>query len=197
MTDYIVVSGSRSFVLHPDAKALYNVTEKFILSYREKYSNPSDPDSFWLIVGGAEGFDEACAKIAMRNDIPYLLALPNSKYGAHYWRDKPLFKHPNRYNTFLEICKGAAEVHTVVPNGLIYEHGVHSNHLRNKWMINEALAEENSGDTAVGLVCQINHSPGTWNFMKYANSRSLPYYQFNVTSREFEYVEHGAASPAD
>lgn len=189
MEDYIVVSGSRAFVTQENARELYDLVEKFILSYREKYSNETN---FWLVTGGQEGFDEACAKIAMRNDIPYLIALSNDMFPHHYWGNASVLRNvPDRLQTFKTIKDAAQEIKIVSPGDKVFIDGTHTNHIRNQWMIDETMEFIPEGNTAVGLICQIGEDPNVVDFMKRARNKGLPYHSFDVTTKEFTYVSSG------
>lgn len=122
----VMGTGSRSMVTDPNAKNIYNTLERYITILHEE-----DPDLV-LITGMAEGWDEAIAKVAFRNHIPYICAIPNKGYGEYYWGKHSLLG-VNRMNTFNQLVNGAAEVVYVCAG--IYENGVHANFVRNQWMV--------------------------------------------------------------
>lgn len=122
----IMGTGSRSMVTHKDRVEIYHNLEAEVLRLAAKYPN------LHLISGMAEGWDEAIAKAAFRNNIPYSVYLPNSGYGKYYWGDHS-FLGVNRIDTFNELVLGAQE--RIVVCKSIYENGVHANFIRNQAMV--------------------------------------------------------------
>ena len=120
-------TGSRSLVLHPDRKEIFALLEFKILLMFE-----SNPDLV-LITGMAEGFDEAIAKIGLKNNIPYLAYIPNYGYADYYWKNHSKMGK-NRINTYQKLLNGAADI-TFVCQSNLYVDGVHSNFVRNSAMI--------------------------------------------------------------
>lgn len=117
-------------VLAADAKAIYDNLEQEVLRLQVKYP------TLHLISGMAEGWDEAIAKVAMRNSIPYTVMIPNLGYGKYYWQQNSLLKR-DRMSTFIELINNAADVVYVCK--YIYENvdGVrtHANFIRNQAMV--------------------------------------------------------------
>lgn len=126
----IMGTGSRSMVKAPDAKAVYDNLEAKVLMLSAKY-----PD-LQLISGMAEGWDEAIAKVAMRNSIPYTVMIPNLGYGSYYWGKNSLLG-VDRMATFNELITHATDIVYVCK--YIYENvdGVrtHANFIRNQAMV--------------------------------------------------------------
>lgn len=113
-------------VVANNAKAIYDNLEAEVLRLRAKY-----PD-LHVISGMAEGWDEAIAKAAMRNSIPYTVMIPNKGYGDYYWRRNSLLG-VDRSATFATLCEHAREVVYVCDS--LYVNGVHSNFVRNQAMV--------------------------------------------------------------
>ena len=111
-----------------DRHEIYDRLEKYILALPNQ-------DELLLISGMAEGWDEAIAKVGLRNNIPYHVYIPNITYGAYYWGQKSLTgKH--RVNAFDHLVENATEVTYVCGN--VYVEGVHSNFIRNDAMVDAA-----------------------------------------------------------
>jgi predicted Rossmann-fold nucleotide-binding protein len=125
----IMGTGSRSMLTEPDVKEIYFNLEAEVLRLADKYD-------LHLISGMAEGWDEAIAKAAMRNGIPYTVMIPNKGYGNYYWGKNSLLKK-NRMNVFNELVKHATKVVYVCDS--IYEEidgkEVHANFIRNQAMV--------------------------------------------------------------
>lgn len=98
----IMGTGSRSMVMAEDAKDIYQTLEEYVLWLHEQ-------EEVCLISGLAEGWDEAIAKVGIRNGISYIAVVPTKDYGSYYWGRKSLTGH-NRLNTFNELVAGASEV---------------------------------------------------------------------------------------
>lgn len=126
----IMGTGSRSMVKAPDAKTVYDNLEAKVLLLAAKY-----PD-LTLISGMAEGWDEAIAKVAQRNGIPYIVMIPNLGYASYYWGKNSLLK-VDRMKTFNALITNATDVVYVCK--YIYEdvNGIrtHSNFIRNQAMV--------------------------------------------------------------
>jgi uncharacterized phage-like protein YoqJ len=122
----VMGTGSRSMVTAPDRIAVYQNLDSKILQLQDE-----DPHLV-LISGMAEGWDEAIAKIGMRREIPYIVCLPNDGYGRYYWAQHSLLG-VNRIDMFNELILHATEV-IIVCNSL-YEDGIHSNFVRNQFMV--------------------------------------------------------------
>ena len=114
-------------VVADNAKSIYENLEAEVLRLAAKYPE------LHLISGMAEGWDEAIAKVGMRNGIPYTAMIPNKGYDDYYWRRNSLLG-VNRINTFNELYYKAHEVVYVCDS--LYVNGVHSNFVRNEHMVN-------------------------------------------------------------
>lgn len=123
---YVMGTGSRSMLTEPNRKDIYATLERYILTLAEN-------QDITLITGMAEGWDEAIAKVGLRNDIPYMAYLPHPTYGDYYWGRKSLL-NKNRMDTFGTLLKGASSI--VVVSQELYVDGVHANFVRNQWMVN-------------------------------------------------------------
>ena len=129
----VMGTGSRSMVTNPHRHNIYANLEQKVLQLREQY-----PDLV-LISGMAEGWDEAIAKVGMRNEIPYEVALPTNTYGQYYWAQHSVL-HRNRIAVFNELVEHACTV-TIISKSL-YLNGLHANFVRNQYMVdrcNKAL----------------------------------------------------------
>jgi hypothetical protein len=122
----IMGTGSRSMITALDRQAIYDNLEARILQLAHKY-----PD-LQLISGMAEGWDEAIAKVGMRNHIPYAVILPNKGYGRYYWEEHSLLGE-NRGKTFTQLCGNATRIEYVCTT--LYANGLHSNFVRNQRMV--------------------------------------------------------------
>lgn len=132
----VMGTGSRSMLTEPNAKEIYQNLETYILILKEK-----DPDLV-LISGMAEGWDEAIAKVGLRNKIPYIVALPNDGYGDYYWTPAAPPKKKDgsllgidRRSTFRDLVSHAEEIVFVCKT--VYVNGVHANFIRNQWMVDQ------------------------------------------------------------
>ncbi len=99
----IMGTGSRSMVTDPNAKAIYKILEDYVLGIAERHGG------VLLISGMAEGWDEAIAKVGMRNNIPYHVYIPTQNYGEYYWRDHSVTS-TNRIEMFNQLVDGAQRV---------------------------------------------------------------------------------------
>lgn len=89
----------------------------------------------YVMSGMAEGFDACVALAAIRLDIPLMLAIPHKGYGQYYWGTHSVYR-TNRYHIFDWFLSKAFAVHYVSKG--IYSNGVHSNFLRNQYMVDNA-----------------------------------------------------------
>jgi len=125
----IMGTGSRSMLTEPNVKEIYSNLEAEVLRLADKYD-------LHLISGMAEGWDEAIAKAAFRNGIPYTVMIPNSGYGNYYWGKNSLL-NKNRINVFNELVEGANNVIYVCSS--LYQKidgkRVHANFVRNQAMV--------------------------------------------------------------
>ena len=101
----IMGTGSRSMLTHPQAKEIYSDLEDYLLWYHEK-----EVGGIHLISGMAEGWDEAIAKVGMRNNIPYDVYIPTRNYGQYYWGDHSQ-QNVNRMAMFNTLVESARKAH--------------------------------------------------------------------------------------
>ena len=123
---HVMGTGSRSMVVAADRHQIYDDLRNHVLQLRTQH-----PDLV-LISGMAEGWDEAIAKVGMREGIPFLAYVPNRGYGNYYWRDHSLTGR-NRMSTFNELLAAAQKVIYVAQG--IYVGNVHANFVRNQVMV--------------------------------------------------------------
>jgi len=125
----IMGTGSRSMLTEPNAKEIYSNLEAEVLHLADKYD-------LHLISGMAEGWEEAIAKAAFRNGIPYTVMIPNSGCGNYYWGQNSLF-NKNCMSVFNELVEGAHNVIYVCSSIYVTVDGkrVHSNFVRNQAMV--------------------------------------------------------------
>jgi hypothetical protein len=97
----------------------------------------------YLIVmsGMAEGFDHLLAAIALKLGIPLWCAIPNKGYGHHYWHRNSV----TGSSQFAEWCRILDSAHRVTyvmedvhGTSELYLNGLHSNFVRNAWMVEQA-----------------------------------------------------------
>lgn len=157
---YLMGTGSRTMVNHPNALDIYNGLKSFVLDMRERHSN------LVLISGMAEGWDEAIAKIGWRENIPYVVAIPHPTYGEYYWRDHSQTKR-NRFAMYQTLLASAQEV--IIVSHTLYVDGVHANFIRNTWMV------EHCNEAAVWMP----HSSGTRDAVAKLNARKIPMTNFD------------------
>lgn len=165
----IMGTGSRSMVTNPKAMDIYKNLEGFILMLKEK-----DPDLI-LISGMAEGWDEAIAKVGLRNGIPYIVAIPNRTYGSYYWGKKSLTSQ-NRMDTFNKLVDGAAEEIYVCNS--IYVNGVHANFIRNQWMVDAcdaALVFDPSSSGTKDAVARLTAAKKPYRASPFSLQQELPF----------------------
>ncbi|HEY6115945.1 MAG TPA: hypothetical protein VI172_08305 [Candidatus Dormibacteraeota bacterium] len=94
-----------------------------------------------VMSGGAEGWDELLARVAMRLGVRLHLALPNKGYIGHYWGRASLLGR-DRTAEFAGI-QAYAEKTTYVMEQVhgtkqLKLDGLHANFWRNHWMIDQA-----------------------------------------------------------
>ena len=123
---HVMGTGSRSMVVAADRHQIYDDLRNHVLSLRVQH-----PDLI-LISGMAEGWDEAIAKVGMREGIPYLAYVPNPGYGRYYWQEHTLTGR-NRMSTFNELLVAAQKVIYVAQT--VYVGNVHANFVRNQVMV--------------------------------------------------------------
>jgi hypothetical protein len=97
----------------------------------------------YLIVmsGMAEGFDHLLAVSALALGIPLWCAIPNKYYGRHYWKRNSVTGR-DQYAEFCRIIDAARRVTYVMDDvygtTALYLNGVHSNFVRNDWMVEQS-----------------------------------------------------------
>lgn len=153
---FLMGTGSRSMLTNPHRVDIYNSLKDWVLAFREQHPG------LVLISGMAEGWDEAVAKIGMREGIPYIAAVPNQGYGDYYWRRKTQTGE-NRIHTFNTLLAHAKEVVYVCDT--LYVDGVHSNFVRNSWMV----------DRTNEAVAYMAHSSGTRDAIAKLAAKKIPY----------------------
>jgi len=129
MIDKIMGTGSRVFLLldREERDRIYEDLRQYLLMRHKENKR------LLIISGGAEGWDEALATIAMREGIDYFLALPNEVYADYYWRRKSI-TNTDRIATIQELIDHATHVEYICGKD-IYSNGVHANFVRNTWMV--------------------------------------------------------------
>jgi hypothetical protein len=94
-----------------------------------------------VMSGGAEGFDELLARVAMRLSVRLWLALPNRGYVAHYWGRASLLKR-DRLAEWAEIAAYAEKTTYVMERvagvDKITHEGLHANFWRNRFLVEQA-----------------------------------------------------------
>ena len=116
------------------------------------------PDGLCLISGMAEGFDEALARAAIIEKIPFIAAVPHRDYGRYYWGCNSLLRK-DRLREFEWLCGQAAEVHVICKS--LYVGGQHANFVRNEWMV----------DNSDKMWAYNKTSTGTKHCVEYARSK--------------------------
>jgi hypothetical protein len=153
----IAGTGSRSFVLEP------SYPYEFYKWLHERLHTRDE--SLMLMSGMAEGWDEFVARAAIACGFPWIAAVPNRGYGEYYW-GRHSRSGENRYEEFKDLLCHANEVVYVCNS--IKVNGVHSNFLRNQWMV----------DNADEFVVYCPTSRGTADCMRRIKLAGLPYTEF-------------------
>ncbi len=157
---YVIAgTGSRSFAeLTMDRKVSISIDLSWYLTHHEQW------DNMVILSGGATGWDHQIARIAHRLQIPYYLAIPNSGYGAYYWK-----ADMDRWRNMVQHAAGVEftmeEVHQ---SNSLYLNGVHSNFVRNERMVE--LASE--------FVVYDPSSAGTKHCVNLITLNGLPWREF-------------------
>lgn len=143
----IMGTGSRSMVTAPDAREIYGRLEQYLMGWHNL-----EVGGIHLISGMAEGWDEAIAKVGMRNGVPYDCYVPTRDYGNFYWARNSRMG-VNRLAMFDELLSGARAVHYLEdkygeptfmkaregvipgPNYNVNGYWIHANMLRNQEMV--------------------------------------------------------------
>lgn len=161
----IMGTGSTKMVVHPDRVNIYKGLETRVLELREEYGEIT------LVSGMCEGWDEAIAKVGIRNNIPFIAVIPHPTYGEYYWGKNSLTGH-NRLHTFREIVAQAQRV-LVTGNKLYGPDGLHINFHRNIQMV--ALSD-------YALVFN-RFSKGTAHCYKEIKAMDMPYEEYPFQTR--------------
>lgn len=94
-----------------------------------------------VMSGGAEGFDELLARVAIRQGVRLWLALPNKGYAKHYWGRASLLGR-DRTAEFEQILGSAWKVTYVMEQvhgtSALKLDGLHANFWRNQFMADNA-----------------------------------------------------------
>lgn len=130
MTVPLVVAGtgSRSLQLEPNT-VKWAVYENVLDKLRELQPNS-------VISGMAEGFDTCIARAALDLNIELVAAVPNKGYGAYYWKHNSVTGQ-DRYEDYIKLLNAANRV-VYVTGSQLYVAGLHSNFVRNNWMVDHA-----------------------------------------------------------
>lgn len=104
MAFHIMGTGSRSFVTHPHRLEMYNHLVDHMKALYQQH------DDVVFVSGMAEGWDEAIAKAALRNNMPYIAVVPFPSYGIHYWSHHRSFLKTDRIDVFNQLLVGAEYV---------------------------------------------------------------------------------------
>lgn len=133
MTKFILLTGDRYLIRDsPEKRAIiFNSLKSWI---QQQYAD--DPDSIFISLL-AEGFDEAVAKACLDSSIPYVVMLPNTGYGTHYWRNNSLLGR-DRYDRFTELLMGCRTASYSCGRS-VFVNNEHSNYIRNREAV--AMAE--------------------------------------------------------
>lgn len=121
MTYILSGTGSRSLAT-AGTETAHRIADAIHLKLRQ--TKILHPD-FQVMAGGAKGFDFLLAESAYFAKVPYILALPNKGYLPYYW---PIMSDHEKavFDTAIEqrfVCKS------------LYENGLHSNMVRNLYMV--------------------------------------------------------------
>ena len=123
---HVMGTGSRSMVVAADRLAVYDDLRNHVLSLQAQHSD------LVLISGMAEGWDEAIAKVGMREGIPFLAYVPNPGYGNYYWGSHSVTGR-DRMSQFNELLAAAQQVIYVAQT--VYVGNTHANFVRNQAMV--------------------------------------------------------------
>lgn len=89
-----------------------------------------------VMSGMAEGFDQTLAVAANFMGIPWIAAVPNTGYGSYYWGKKSV-TGGDRLRDFTDLLSTAQDV-IYVCGDKVYQGRVHSNFIRNTYMVEQA-----------------------------------------------------------
>lgn len=89
-----------------------------------------------VMSGMAEGFDQSLAVAANFMGIPWIAAVPNTGYGPYYWGKKSV-TGVDRMQDFMDLLFTAEDV-VYVCGDKVYQGRVHSNFVRNTYMVEQA-----------------------------------------------------------
>lgn len=137
-------TGSRSLqnATPAEKQAVFAYLVLQLTALKEKYG-----DNLRVMTGMAEGFDKALMVAAISLDIKVIAAIPNKGYGKYYWGRKSL-TGTNRLEEFSNLLEQADKVVYVAEE--VYDtrdiyikidgKKVHSNFVRNEYMVEQANA---------------------------------------------------------
>lgn len=137
--EYVVAgTGSRSLQTAPiDVKraAADLVTARLTDLHAER------GDYLIVMSGMALGFDKLLAVTAIKLGIPLWCAIPNRSYGHYHWRQHSVTGH-DEHAEWARITSHAHRITHVMEDvhgtGGLYLNGVHSNFVRNQFMVDTA-----------------------------------------------------------
>ncbi len=132
---YLMGTGARALRTDPQAQKIYSELREFLRDVKKWCEDKGF--TLHIISGMAEGWDEALAKAAIAESIPFTAAIPNHGYAEHYWGKASLLGR-NRISEFNAILEKAAEVVYVCDWVYHPVTGEHANFVRNRWMVNKA-----------------------------------------------------------
>lgn len=164
--DWIIAgTGSRSLRIAPRE---VQVAASDLMTAKVEQLRAVHGDRLVIMSGVAEGFDELLAVTALKMDVRLWAAVPNRGYSAYYWQRKSVTGMP-RMPAFLKLTTAAWRVTYVMEDvhgrrGL-YLNGVHSNFVRNLFMV----------DTAAEFLVWDPTSRGTEHCLKAIERARKPY----------------------
>lgn len=137
--DYIVAgTGSRSLRVADRAVQVdaYNRCRAAVAALRAEHG-----DRLVIMSGMAEGWDELLARVALAERVRLWAAVPNRGYGTHYWGRNSLTgrDRSGEFGAILAAAWKATHVMEEIHHAKgLYLNGVHSNMVRNDWMVSVA-----------------------------------------------------------
>jgi uncharacterized phage-like protein YoqJ len=121
-----ILSGTGSRSLHGQTKLCGHISEKIHNEIRTQLLTHPD---LMIMSGGAQGFDFLLAEAAHILGIEYVFAIPNSGYVNYYW--------PTMTDHQKAVFDGASRILTICNS--LYQNGLHSNMVRNLFMIKHSM----------------------------------------------------------
>lgn len=133
----LVGTGSRSLRTEPPGVRAHAAT---LVNDRLGQAFVERGDYLIVMSGMAEGFDHLLAVTALSLGIPLWCAIPNKGYGRHYWQRNSVTGR-DQYAEWCRILDAAYRVTYVMEDihgtSDLYLAGVHSNFVRNDWMVEQ------------------------------------------------------------